>query len=136
MKTDNLIKQLASKIDNLLDVEKKINDSTCEDLRKLVTEMLEYSYKKAREDAGFGLGGNIVGLGIDVFGALASRPDMIKTLNSQREEYDEKQNEIGQKWYAARKRLASCSVSDLYWILYLNRKNGFMSALTFLLNSN
>jgi len=136
MKTDNLIKQLSSKIDNLLDVEKKINDSTCEDLRKLVTEMLEYSYKKAREDAGFGLGGNIVGLVINVFGALASRPDMIKTLNSQREEYDEKQNEIGQKWYAATKRLASCSVSDLYWVLYLDRKNGFMSVLTFLLSSN
>ncbi len=134
MKTDNLIKQLSSRIDNLLNDEKKINDLTTEDLRKLVTIMLEGSYKKAREDAGFGLGGNIVGIGITLFGALFSKPNWIGTLNSEREEYEEKQNEIDQKWYVARKRLDSCSASDLFWILYLNRTKTFDATVSYILN--
>ena len=134
MKTDNLIKQLSSRIDNLLNDEKKINDLTTEDLRKLVTIMLEDSYKKTREKAGFGLGGNIVGIGINLIGALFSKPDWNKTMNLISEEYEEKQNEIDQKWYVARKRLDSCSASDLFWILYLNRTKTFDATDSYILN--
>ena len=134
MKTDNLIKQLSSRIDNLLNDEKKINDLTTEDLRKLVTIMLEGSYKKAREEAGFGLGGNVVGIGINLIGALFSKPDWNKTMNLISEEYEEKQNEIDQKWYVARKRLDSCSASDLFWILYLNRTKTFDATDSYILN--
>ena len=134
MKTDNLIKQLSSRIDNLLNDEKKINDLTTEDLRKLVTIMLEGSYKKTREKAGFGLGGNIVGIGINLIGALFSKPDWNKTMNLISEEYEEKQNEIDQKWYVARKRLDSCSASDLFWILYLNRTKTFDATDSYILN--
>ncbi len=134
MKTDNLIKQLSSRIDNLLNDEKKINDLTTEDLRKLVTMMLEHSYKKTREEAGFGLGGNIVGIGINLIGALFSKPDWNKTMNLISEEYEKKQNEIDQKWYVARKRLDSCSASDLFWILYLNRTKTFDVAVSYILN--
>ena len=134
MKTDNLIKQLSSRIDNLLNDEKKINDLTTEDLRKLVTIMLEGSYKKTREKAGFGLGGNVVGIGINLIGALFSKPDWNKTMNLISEEYEEKQNEIDQKWYVARKRLDSCSASDLFWILYLNRTKTFDATDSYILN--
>ncbi len=134
MKTDNLIRQLSSRIDNLLNDEKKINDFATEDLRKLVTIMLEGSYKKAREEAGFGLGGNVVGIGINLIGALFSKPDWNKTVNLIREEYEEKQNEIDQKWYVARKRLDSCSASDLFWILYLNRTKTFDTTVSCILN--
>ncbi|MCH8915771.1 MAG: hypothetical protein IIA82_08030 [Thaumarchaeota archaeon] len=134
MKTDNLIKQLSSRIDNLLNDEKKINDLTTEDLRELVTIMLEGSYKKAREKAGFGLGGNVVGIGINLIGALFSKPDWNKTMNLISEEYEEKQNEIDQKWYVARKRLDSCSASDLFWILYLNRTKTFDVTVSYILN--
>ena len=134
MKTDNLIKQLSSRIDNLLNDEKKINDLTTEDLRKLVTMMLEHSYKKTREKAGFGLGGNVVGIGINLIGALFSKPDWNKTMNLISEEYEEKQNEIDQKWYVARKRLDSCSASDLFWTLYLNRTKTFDATDSYILN--
>jgi len=134
MKTDNLIKQLSFRIDNLLNDEKKINDLATGDLRKLVTIMLEGSYKKARERAGFGLGGNIVGLGINLIGALFSKPAVIKTMNLISEEYEEKQNKIDQKWYVARKRLDSCSASDLFWILYLNRTKTFDATVSYILN--
>ena len=134
MKTDNLIKQLSSRIDNLLNDEKKINDLTTEDLRKLVTIMLEGSYKKTREKAGFGLGGNVVGIGINLIGALFSKPDWNKTMNLISEEYEEKQNEIDQKWYVARKRLDSCSASDLFWILYLNHTKTFDATVSYILN--
>jgi len=134
MKTDNLIKQLSSRIDNLLNDEKKINDFATEDLRKLVTIMLEGSYKKTRERAGFGLGGNVVGLGINLIGALFSKPAVIKTMNLISEEYEEKQNEIDQKWYVARKGLGSCSASDLFWILYLNRTKTFDATVSYILN--
>jgi len=134
MKTDNLIKQLSFRIDNLLNVEKKINDLTTEDLRKLVTIMLEGSYKKTREKAGFGLGGSVVGLGINLIAVLLSKPDWNKTMNLISEEYEEKQNEIDQKWYVARKRLDSCSASDLFWILYLNRTKTFDATVSYILN--
>jgi len=134
MKTDNLIKQLSSRIDNLLNDEKKINDFATGDLRKLVTIMLEGSYKKTREEAGFGLGGNVVGIGINLIGALFSKPDWNKTMNLISEEYEEKQNEIDQKWYVARKRLDSCSASDLFWILYLNRTKTFDVTVSCILN--
>jgi len=134
MKTDNLIRQLSSRIDNLLNDEKKINDFATEDLRKLVTIMLEGSYKKAREKAGFGLGGNVVGIGINLIAALFSKPDWNKTMNLISEEYEEKQNEIDQKWYVARKRLDSCSASDLFWILYLNRTKTFDATVSCILN--
>ena len=134
MKTDNLIKQLSFRIDNLLNDEKKINDLTTEDLRKLVTIMLEGSYKKTREKAGFGLGGNVVGIGINLIAALLSKPDWNKTMNLVSEECEEKQNQIDQKWYVARKRLDSCSASDLFWILYLNRTKTFDATDSYILN--
>ena len=134
MKTDNLIKQLSSRIDNLLNDEKKINDLTTEDLRKLVTIMLEDSYKKAREEAGFGLGGNIVSLGFILVGALLSKPAVIKTVNSEREECEEKQNQIDQAWYVAKKRLDSCSASNLFWIIHLNCTKTFDVTVSYILN--
>lgn len=134
MKTDVVINQLSTRIDNLLDNEKKVNDFATVELRKLVIEILEDSYKKAREMAGLGVGENLAFFGIAIAGSLASRPDFNRFQNSEREEHEEKQNQIDRKWHKAKKRLDSCSAVRLYQIIHLNRKQTFDVTINFILN--
>ena len=136
MKLDNEIDKLSSQIDNLLNEETKTNDFATQELRKLVVRILESTYEEAKRDAGEGIAGGLVGLALLSYGVLSSKPTVVNAANQAKKNFEINQENLEKKWELVKPKLDSLSPNELFWVLYLNRKNGFMSALTFLLSSN
>jgi len=130
------IDQLSCKIDNLLNEETKTNDFAIKELRKLVTKALDSTYKQAREDAGIGSVGETINLGLEVIASLFSKEKAVNAATNVRRDFEIDQENLDKKWELAKPKLDSLPTNELFWILYINNKNGFESVLNFLLRSN
>jgi len=134
MKIDKVINKLSARIYNLLDSEKKVNDFTTEKLRELAIEILEDSYKKARDNAGLGIVGSSIDIAAMLLGTAFSKPRVVDRAIDEEKEATKKQYQIDRKWHDARKRLDLCSASTLYQIIRFNRTQTFDDIISFILN--
>ena len=130
------IEQISSEIDFLLEQERNTHEFAVQKLREYTHQVLQSSYQKTREDLGSGTVGEVVTTGIAILGSLFSQSRIVDAANKVSSDYEKVQRNLDEKWHIAEQKLDSLSSNELFWILYLNRKNGFMSALTFLLSSN
>jgi len=119
------IEQISSEIDVLLAQELKIEEFAFQKLKEFAKQSLEESYQKTRESLGKGTCGNAMNLGLLAFGSLFSKSKAVNAYNESNSDYERAQTDLDEKWHIAKPKLDSLSPRQLFWILALNRKNGF-----------
>ena len=132
MDKNKLIEQISSKIDNLLKDERKTNEFAFQKLKEYVNKILQSSYKRARDDLGPGTVGGLLTLGMMGLGSLFSKPEIVDAAIKVNKDCEKTQLDLDEKWEMAKSKLDSLSTAELFWIMHINSKNGFESALAFL----
>ncbi len=132
MDKKKLIEQISSKIDNILKDERKTNEFAFQKLKEYVNKILQSSYKRARDDLGPGTVGGLLTLGMMSLGSLFSKPQIVDAAIKVNKDCEKTQLDLDEKWEMAKSKLDSLSTAELFWIMHINRKNGFEHVLSFL----
>lgn len=124
------IEDLSEQIDNILEEEHQTSKFATSNLREYASKILQSSHHTAMEDLGPGIGGGLAILGIMAIGSISSNDNLVDGAKEQNKEHQTSQHELDKEWANTRFKINSLSINELSWILYVNRKNGFLQALS------